>query len=264
MPFYLVIFFLIFNFILFKLLISLNLNFIPIDHPSDKKIHSSQSKLLGGIVFLINLIFCYILIKLGFLNNPINIKLINIFVIISIFIISLMDDFALLGVFERIILYILSISIFLIFNPELQIYYLTIQTLGLTFDFQNYSFLFSIFCIFSFMNACNFFDGYNLQISNYFLFLVLVLITFYKVFFLLIFLPFLICFSYYNKNGKIFMGNSGTFLISFFLSFIIIFLNKTKMITAEEILKLMFLPGIDMIRLFVTRIFNKKVHFLET
>ena len=71
------------------MLISLNLNFIPIDHPSDKKIHSSQSKLLGGIVFLINLIFCYILIKLGFLNNPINIKLINIFVIISIFIISL-------------------------------------------------------------------------------------------------------------------------------------------------------------------------------
>ena len=55
-----------------------------------------------------------------------------------------MDDFALLGVFERIILYILSISIFLIFNPELQIYYLTIQTLDLLLISKIILFIFNI------------------------------------------------------------------------------------------------------------------------
>ena len=61
--------------------------------------------------------------------------------------------------------------------------------------------------------------------------------------------------------GKIFMGNSGTFFISFLLGILFIYSYKNKIISVEEIILLMFLPGIDMIRLFIIRILNKKSPF---
>jgi UDP-GlcNAc:undecaprenyl-phosphate GlcNAc-1-phosphate transferase len=256
---YQLIFFLILNFLIFKLLLNSNSKWIPVDHPNKKKIHKKQTKLLGGIIFLINLIFYFILKT--FSESIIYIKIENIFFILSIFIVSYIDDFGLLKVVERIALYIILLSTFLVLNFDLQIYFVTFKTLGLTFDFQDSSLILTLFCIFYFMNACNLFDGYNLQISNYFIYLVMVFIVFYNLFDLLLFLPFLFYFHFYNKNGKIFMGNSGTFLISFLLGILFIYSYKIKIISVEEIILLMFLPGIDMIRLFIIRILNKKSPF---
>jgi len=256
---YQLFFFLILNFLIFKLLLNSNTKWIPVDHPNKKKIHKKQTKLLGGIIFLINLMF-YSILK-TFSESIVDIKIENIFFILSIFIVSYIDDFGLLKVIERIALYIILLSTFLALNFDLQIYFVTFKTLGLTFDFSNSSLLLTLFCIFSFMNACNLFDGYNLQISNYFIYLVMIFIIFYNFFDLLLFLPFLFYFHFYNKDGQIFMGNSGTFFISFLLGILFIYSYKNKIISVEEIILLMFLPGIDMIRLFIIRILNKKSPF---
>ena len=47
------------------------------------------------------------------------------------------------------------------------------------------------------------------------------------------------------------MGNSGSYLLGFLLSYIIIKIyNNGSSLYADKILLIMFLPGIDMIRLF--------------
>ena len=66
-----------------------------------------------------------------------------------------------------------------------------------------------------------------------------------------------------NLKGKIFMGDSGIYISSFFLSYLIIKnYNINIRINADLIFILMMLPGIDMLRLFIFRILDKKNPFL--
>jgi UDP-GlcNAc:undecaprenyl-phosphate GlcNAc-1-phosphate transferase len=59
------------------------------------------------------------------------------------------------------------------------------------------------------------------------------------------------------------LGDNGSFLIGFVIAFIVISNNSTaNYLTGEKIFLLMFLPGIDMFRLFVERLINKKNPFI--
>ena len=71
----------------------------------------------------------------------------------------------------------------------------------------------------------------------------------------------LIFFIILNFNGKIFLGDSGVSVIAFTISYFVIKSYKSNQISVEEIFLLMFLPGIDMMRLFIVRLFNKKNPF---
>ena len=63
----------------------------------------------------------------------------------------------------------------------------------------------------------------------------------------------------YNLSGKIFLGNSGTSVLSIFFSLSIINdYNTTNVLYADEILFILLFPGIDMIRVTFERIINKK------
>ena len=68
---------------------------------------------------------------------------------------------------------------------------------------------------------------------------------------------------YLNSKNRIFMGDSGTLFLGSIISLIII-LNYTKfnLLKVDEIFILMLLPGIDMLRLFIQRIYNRKNPFL--
>tara|TARA_B100001250_G_C19725926_1_gene756054 strand:- start:721 stop:1098 length:378 start_codon:yes stop_codon:yes gene_type:complete len=59
------------------------------------------------------------------------------------------------------------------------------------------------------------------------------------------------------------MGNNGTISLSFLISFLIIKNYNLELINyCEEILLLMLVPGLDMLRVFYTRISSKKNPFL--
>ena len=65
-----------------------------------------------------------------------------------------------------------------------------------------------------------------------------------------------------NINNKIFLGNSGSLLMALLISTMIInAYNNGKISNCEEIFILLMLPGIDMARLFIQRILNKKNPF---
>ena len=69
----------------------------------------------------------------------------------------------------------------------------------------------------------------------------------------------LLLFIYFNLKSRIFLGDSGNYFLSTLLGSLIIFNNNTyKNFLAEEIFILLMLPGIDMLRLFLARIKNKR------
>ena len=78
-------------------------------------------------------------------------------------------------------------------------------------------------------------------------------------------LPFicvLILFLFYNSLNKIFLGDSGTQVLAFVISYVLIkSYNLNQSFTLEEIFVILSLPGLDMFRLFLLRVFNGKNPF---
>ena len=108
------------------------------------------------------------------------------------------------------------------------------------------------------------FDGSNLQLGLYSLQIFSFLLlndVFYQLSIILII--FLIFFNLLNKDGKIFFGDSGSYQIGFIISFIIVIFynNFPNSLSVEKIFILMCIPGIDMFRLFIYRILNRKHPF---
>ena len=66
-----------------------------------------------------------------------------------------------------------------------------------------------------------------------------------------------------NWKNKCFLGDGGVYLLSFLISQLIILNYKSnyEIFHVEEILLLLYLPGYDLLRLFIYRIFRKKNPF---
>ena len=79
----------------------------------------------------------------------------------------------------------------------------------------------------------------------------------------------LILFSILNYRNKCFLGDSGCFVLVCYLSFVTVFVynnnltysQKKNYLNLESIFLLFFIPGIDMLRLFLTRIYMGKNPF---
>ena len=247
-----------------------------IDHPSKKKIHSKPTPLIGGVIFFFNIILL-IFLDLFLASNSvthsellfdlrfISVKQILVFLmaVISIYLVSFYDDVYDIRPFRKMILYTLILYVLIISNPNIEIRQLQFYNFGYIVNFNNFSIYLTLFCILAFMNAANMFDGINLQSSIlYSSFLFIFLIKGIDSKFLLIFLISLIFFSYMNFQGKIFIGNNGSYFLSFLVSIIIIAdHNWNKNYFVEEIFLYMMLPGIDMVRLFFVRLINNKSPF---
>ena len=107
------------------------------------------------------------------------------------------------------------------------------------------------------------YDGINLQLGPYFIFIFIIFLFKLKLilFSVVIIIPLLV-FCYLNFNGKIFIGNSGAYFLSFLIAYICIKQNNLRMnISPEEIFLIMSIPGLDMFRLFIHRILSKKNPF---
>jgi len=240
------------------------------DNPDFKrKIHKIKTPILGGFVFFINILFIFVFsyfLDLKFENLFSNIR--EYFIVIIFytffFILGLADDVKNLKPFIKFLISIFLLFTFLILDnhiilKELNFYYFDTINLNIYL-----AIIFTIFCIFSFQNALNMYDGSNLQNINYLIiiFLFLLFKSNLNSYYLFLFFPTLV-FYILNYKGKIFMGNNGTISLSFLISFLIIKNYNLELINyCEEILLLMLVPGLDMLRVFYTRISSKKNPFL--
>ena len=216
--------------------------------------------LLGGVLLSIGVLLNNFYITN---NNLETIYLVNTIFLILIFVIGFLDDKYDLNPVLRIIFMIILITFFIIYDGTY------IQTLNFKyFGFYYFSennfirVILPIFCIIVFINAFNFTDGINglagllgLSWFIYFAIKYTFVINLY-----LIFVIFLIFFLVLNFQNKSFLGDSGNYIISSIIGYLLILINKNIpfSIYVEEILLLLLIPGIDLIRLFFVRIKNKQ------
>ena len=264
------------NFIILLILIFFSnkicFKFNILDYPNKRKSHIKPISLSGGIViFLGLLIFCIISIK----TNIIKIDFyIDIIIYSSIFfILGLYDDLKQPKTSFKVFLIIVFILTILFYSEvfilhNLQFKYLKFLNINLAY----LSIPFTVFCIFMFFNALNYSDGKNGISISYSVYLSLYFIFYSKmettliVYFILILLTLLI----FNLKNILFLGNSGINFISIFLSLFLIKSYNSNLIEiyCDEILLLMYLPGLDAARVTVTRVINKispfkpdRIHF---
>ena len=219
-----------------------------------RKKHSFSVPLTGGIIVFLNIII------LNLINN--NLNFIYLFFTI-VFIIGFLDDKFDLNPNKKII-FIFTICLISVISFDT----LQIENLRFTFisniELNNYlSYIFPAICILIFVNALNMFDGANLQVVTYTSFIFIILFFYSQNTQYLIYLIPLITFAILNYKSRSFLGDSGSIFLGYFISINIIEnYNLGKILYCEDIFLIMFLPGVDMSRLFIERIYNKKNPFI--
>jgi UDP-GlcNAc:undecaprenyl-phosphate GlcNAc-1-phosphate transferase len=241
-----------------------------VDFPDkERKLHKIPVPLYGGIFLFINL---FLLLIISIFDDQILYNFFDfkekkdVFIFFSsclfFFILGLLDDKFKINPYLRFVIFSI---IFLVITQQqhLRIEYIQLSFLKDVIDLSYFSHFFTIICFLLFINAFNFFDGINLQSGIYSLILsIIICIINSSLFFFYILQIFLIFFLYLNYKNKTFLGDSGTYLLSFIFAYYFIkFYNDRYIIYADEIVVLMLIPGLDLFRLFFVRIINKKNPF---
>ena len=122
---------------------------------------------------------------------------------------------------------------------------------------------FTVFCLVIFQNALNMYDGINLQNISYFCFLIIIIYFFYNKIEIFIYLiPVLILIIFMNSKNKLFLGDSGSYLLSFIIAISLIdTFNNNNDIFSDEVFLFLCIPGYDLLRLAILRILKKKHPF---
>ena len=259
--------------ILFNILLLYNLDKISrflntYDLPDNyRKIHSKSIPLVGGFIFLLNFLFL-ILFDL-FLNDKVFLNFYEflslreifffVFISTSIYIVGLYDDKFNIEPLIRLLLLVFFIYIFLVFSNGLLIEKIDIRILNLNIFFDQEKLIFTLICIISLINFLNFYDGINLELIFYSLLVFIYLfLKSHNEYFLFLIVP-LILLGIYNFKNKLFMGDSGSYLLGFVISvFLLKTYNAGYIIDAAEILAILSLPFFDSCRVITKRIFLSK------
>jgi len=265
--FFLTLFIFLFNLIIFLKFKIISKNFIFIDKPDGKlKKHSKPASLIGGLIILINLYLITFFLKLLNLSNSIfddNFVYMLISLGTLFYIIGLIDDLKNLKPNKKLLFLVISIILVIFLFPEIKLEHVKISFLNQNYFFK-YNFFFLILSFALLANAMNMFDGINLQLIlfTFFVFIIFIIKGFIPAFFIL----FLICFIFLgllNFQNQVFLGDGGAYLISAIIgcTFIFQYKNFDNFLYGDEVFIILIIPAIDMLRLFIIRLLNKKHPF---
>ena len=239
------------------------------DYPDkNRKRQKEKVPITGGLLIFFNYILLILLnefFQLGLFNylDISNFDFIATFIVVpSIFyLIGLYDDKYDLNPYSKFLISIFLFYIIIQLNNNFLIDKIIINNLNIDISIIKSSIFLTILCYLLFQHAFNMFDGINLQIGFYSLFFLIFLFYLTKIsFFLLLILPILF-FLVLNFKNQSYMGDSGCYFISYLISINCVFFYNNEKISSEEIFLLMMIPGIDMLRLFIQRLYKKKSPF---
>jgi UDP-GlcNAc:undecaprenyl-phosphate GlcNAc-1-phosphate transferase len=241
-----------------------------LDRPDNYlKKHPFNTPLLGGIIILLNLsliLLCDFFFDYDLIIDKFSLKekISTILFLLLFFFLGLFDDKYRIRPEKKIILSILFSILILSLNNSLLINEIKLSFIDDKLVLYDFSYLFTIFCIIILINALNFYDGINAQSSVFFIICFTYLA--YKSpnfnFYILIIVA-LVFILFLNFNNKIFMGDNGIYLASSILIMALIYeYNKFNTFEfADEIFFLLVIPGYDLLRLTLVRIYNGKNAF---
>lgn len=227
----------------------------------NRKIHTEPVANIGGILIFLNIIIILIYQFYTGYNKTI---LFDLFPYLTLmFVIGLLDDRIDLQPNLKLFLFLIVILLLVIQNQLYLITFLKFSFMDSNLELGVVSYIFTIFCFLAFINAINMFDGINLHSSIYIIFVLILFLlkNFYIQLCVSILIPTLF-FSILNYKNRCFIGNNGTYLVSFIFSCLFISSYNTSMLfLPEEIFLIMFLPGMELIRLTFSRLSKKKHPF---
>ena len=243
------------------------------DAPDKKlKLHKKNTPILGGLILIINYSI-YFLFQLFFSDNFLSIskKIFNIedylsilILIFGFFILGFYDDKNKLAPKNKLFfsIFLILVSILLNQNLILNSFSLTIFTNKVFLN--SFSITFTIFCIILLINALNFFDGINGQSCIFFI--IVFSFLFFKSemnYFYLLSILLILFILFLNLTNKLFLGDGGIFLMGIIVSISLILEHNVQknILYVDEIFFLLLLPGIDLIRLTIIRVFKGKNAF---
>tara|TARA_B100001057_G_C22755638_1_gene913644 strand:+ start:17 stop:1027 length:1011 start_codon:yes stop_codon:yes gene_type:complete len=236
-----------------------------------RKFQKNPVSLLGGSLILFNILLI-IFLDYSFKKHIIfanyfetNRELFAfVFGIISFYCIGLFDDKYRLSANYKLFISAFFIFIFILIDDNLGINFLRFSFFEHVIELKSFSIFFTLLCFLLFINALNMFDGINGQVGFYCI-LIFSIIFSKNIIpeFCLILIISLFFFLILNLKGKVFLGESGVLILAFIISYIFVKSNSIEknIFFADEIFMIMALPGIDMFRLFIIRIYNGKNPF---
>ena len=240
-----------------------------IDYPSEDKTHLTPTPAVGGLIFYLFYLTVYFEILFN-LNLDSFYHYLTIFSFL-IFLIGYFDDVVDNNPYLKSSFFIFIILLFLYLNNEIILKTIDISFLNSSYELNNFfKYFFTVLCFWLLMNSFNLADGFNGIAISYALILFISIILIFNLsnienFIILNFILILSFLLIFNIKNSFFLGNNGSYLISFFLGvFLIKFYNQnlaTMDFSADRIFLMLMIPGIDMLRLFIFRIISKNNPF---
>ena len=260
----------IFLILLFNLFFLFFFNFLSklynqFDYPDLKrKFQKKPISLLGGFFIISNIFLIIVFDKLFFsiIEYKIFYSFFNFFIFLSLilafFMLGFFDDKLKISANKKLFLTFIFLSILFYFDRSLLIKELSFSFFYKKITLGNYSYFFTILCFLLFINAFNMLDGINGQAGTYGLFLLFILLT--KNIMPLFTIGLVICiltFLLLNFNNKTYLGDSGSLTLGFLFSYLFVKSYSINKFYADEVFLIMCIPGFDLLRLAITRLYKK-------
>jgi UDP-GlcNAc:undecaprenyl-phosphate GlcNAc-1-phosphate transferase len=263
----LTIFFFSFNLFLFLLVEKFSRLYRVYDYPDKKrKFHPFPVSLIGGLFIYLNLLI-FFLANYFFSLDQENIYkdkiFLNLLILSAFFLIGYFDDKKAINPNLKLILMFLLIYLTIFFDKQLLLNYLSLSFLDYKFNIIFLQYFLTILCFLLFINALNMIDGINGQAGSYVIF-ILIIFVINKIFLTLsiILIVATIFILILNFNNKLYLGSTGTLVLGFLISDLFIKShNIYEVFYADEIFLIMIIPGLDLFRLALTRLLNRKHPF---
>jgi len=209
--------------------------------PHKQLVNNELVPISGGIILLINCFF------FNFITFSIALPL-----IIGIYLIGLLADIQRFNSpLRRLFLQSLLILIFVSIN-EVLIRSIRLEFFDIYLNIDFVSILFTSFCLLILINGSNFIDGVNLQCSGYYFVVLSVLIylnskglfisNILDVSILYSFLFCFICFNFFNKS---YLGDGGSYLLSFIIGIFLIKFQSIHNISPYFIVLILWYPAFE-------------------
>ena len=227
----LLILFIVINFIIFYLVSKFSYNLNLVDKPNNRKLHLIPTAYTGGLA--LSLIYIFSIYFFDFNDEKLN-MILSISILISV--VGLIDDKYNLNFGGKLSLQIIPI-----------IYLITLQNFSLNslgdynfikLDLNSLSIPFTLLSVIFLINATNYFDGMDgtLSLSIISTLSILYFLIFdenIKLYLIIIFIPICI-FTFFNFSilslPKLFLGDSGSLLLGFIISFTLIYLANMELV----------------------------------
>ena len=257
MPEFHVIFFTLISTIIINYFLKKNNFLLDKKYSSHKTLASSDEvPLSGGIIFLLPILTFY---EPEFSQFKI--------ILLAIFLIGMFSDINFISSpNKRIIIQLIVICVFLYISPT-YIYSIRLEFFDYYLQNSYFGYFFTLLCLTILINGSNFMDGLNIFVVGYFLIVTYTIfhlsndlsldLNFYLV---KIVLTALLVIFVFNFFGVLFLGDSGAYLVSFVLGYVLIhFSNDNKEVVSPYFTACMlWYPAYENLFSIIRKKFNKK------